>query len=173
MCSKLALCIAISMLGMSFIASAVIPIIVKVAVGKQTATFYQSTLKQKQKTALEFTSIDMKITNRAFISLVIFVQALDRAELAVNLELVHSPNPKRGDDLVQNGDVLLSMRTLEKGYTPKGMFKSTPLISAKNNLKGIYGLKSNHALMKVKAVEDLRKFSAVIGRGWQPDIKLL
>jgi len=173
MTSKITLCFTILMLVQSFIASAAMPITVQVAVNKKTAGDYQSTLKQTQKKAVELTAIDIKSTGRGAISLIIFVQALDKAGFAVNFEFVISPNSKRHDALVQSGAVLLAMRTLAQGYTPKDTLKSSPLLDSEHSLRGIYGLKSNHALMKIKTLEELRKFSAITQHTWESDIKFL
>ncbi len=164
---------AIIMFGLPSITSASTPIIVKVAVNEYAAKYYQSQLKQKHKKAVEFTAIDIKSMGRDVISLIIFVQALDRAGLAVNFEFVSSPNPQRNGALVQSGAVLLSMRTFAEGYTPKDTLKSSPLLDSEHSLRGVFGLKSNHALMKVKTLEELREFSAVTNHAWKNEIKFL
>lgn len=173
MFSKLTLSCAGSLLGISVMASAAIPIIVKVAVNKEAAAYYQSVLKQTQKQAVELSPNDIKNTRRGFISLVMFIQALDKVGLAAKFEFVISPNAKRSVALVQSGAALFTTRTLVHGYTPKNTLKSSALIGSGGLLRGIFGLKSNHALMKVKTLDELKRFSAVTNVSWQTEIKFL
>jgi len=173
MLRKLTIYLVSSMLSISVIASTGIPITVPVALTEAKEMNYQKILLQKRKKAVDFTAIDMKHVGRNVISLIIFVQALDRAGLAVNFEFVTGPNERRNSALVQSGDVLLSMRTLEENHTLKGTLKSSPLLDSEHLLQGIYGLKSNHALMNVKTLEELRKFSAVTNHQWKNQIKFL
>lgn len=149
------------MLCLSFIVSGATPITVKVAVHENLARFYHSTLKQKQKQAVELNPSDMKNTRIGFVSLVLFIQALDKAGLAAKFEFINSPNSKRSERLVQTGDALFTMTTLSKGETPKDTLQSSVLLGPEGLLKGIYGLKSNHALMKVKTLAELKKFNGM------------
>ncbi|MGJ8691848.1 MAG: hypothetical protein ACSHW0_05160 [Thalassotalea sp.] len=160
------------MLGISFNVAANVPITVKVAFHKDV-NFYPQNILKKQKKAVEFTAADMKYLSRNVISLIIFVQALDRAGLTVNFEFIPSSNPERSLALVQSGAALLSIKTLSEDHTPVNTLKSSPLLDSAHSLSGIYGLKSNHALMKVKSVQELKKFSAVIHHAWPSELKFL
>ncbi len=173
MFNKLTLFLSISMLGMSYIVSAAKPITVKIAVKQNLADKYQNFLAKKQKQAFELTYMDMKDIHRGIIRLVIFEQALHKVGLKAKIEFVTSPNAQRSQYMVQTGQVLLSMKLFTDDSTPKGILKSSALIGYKDRIRGIHGLKSNHALMNVKTLEDLKNFSAVTTITRESDFKLL
>ncbi len=162
-----------SFLCLSFIASAAPPITVKVAVTQRLTNLYQSVLKQDKKTIIEFTVMDLKETTNGFTSLVILKQALNKVGLTTKFEFVISPTYKRSLLLVQSGDALLTLSTLREGYTPPETLKSSVLIGSQDMVRGIYGLKSNHALMKVQTLGELKKLSAVTNLAWGGDINAL
>ncbi len=171
--SKVTLFFVSSMLSISFIASAEIPITVTVAVKTNLIDKYQHFLEEKQKQAIELTYMDMTDMSRGIIKLVILEQALHKAGLAATIELVASPNAQRSQYMVQTGQVLLSTRLLIDDLTPKDTLKSSALLGYKDLRRGIYGLKSNHALMEVKTLEELKNFSAVTVTTRESDVKLL
>ena len=171
--SKVTLFFVCSMLSISFIASAEIPITVTVAVKTNLIDKYQHFLEEKQKQAIELTYMDMTDMSRGIIKLVILEQALHKAGLAATIELVASPNAQRSQYMVQTGQVLLSTRLLIDDLTPKDTLKSSALLGYKDLRRGIYGLKSNHALMEVKTLEELKNFSAVTVTTRESDVKLL
>ncbi len=158
---------------MSFMASAAPEKTIKIAATQRLADLYQSIIKQKQKQIIDFTSLNLKNTSKGFTSLVILKQALHKAGLATKVEFVISPTFKRSQLLVQSGAALITLATLREGYEPSGTLKSSPLIESQDMARGIYGLKSNHALMKVKTLDELKKLSAVTNIAWGGDIKAL
>jgi len=170
---KIIFFIASCLFCMPSIASDAPPITVKVAVNESLTKNYWGFLEKKQKPAIEFTSMDMVNTNRGFISLVVLEQALHKAGLSVNIELVVSPNPKRSQRLLQSADALISFKHTATNSAPEGLLTSSVLIDSKDILRGIYGLKSNHLLMKAKTLDDLKKLSAVTNLAWKDEVKFL
>ncbi len=158
---------------MSFIVKASPNKTITIAVTQRLANLYQKIIEQKQKPIIEFTDTDLIDTTKGFASLVILKQALHNAGLVTSIEFVISPTYKRNQLLVQSGDALLTLSTLREDYTPSGLLKSSVLISSRDMARGIYGLKSNHTLMKVKTIDELKNFSAATNKTWGGDIKAL
>ena len=165
--------ITISMFSISVGVSAALPIIVKVAVKQDLVKKYQNFLEKKQKQAIELTHMDMSDASKGIIRLVILEQALHKAGLVAKIELVSSPNAKRSQLMVQSGEVLVSTKLTIDNSTPKDILKSSELPDYNNLIRGVYGLKSNHALMNVKTLEGLRNFSAVTTAYRDSDINTL
>lgn len=122
---------------------------------------------------LKISPEDLKDAKRGIISLIVLEQALHKAEFPVKLKFVISPNVKRSHAMLRSGKAMLSMGVFEKDFTPKGTFKSSVLINQEEQIRGIFGLKSNKALMAVKTAEELTKFSAVTHSAWFSDRKTL
>jgi len=169
-CSLLLLC---SLFCTSFITPAAPQTTIKIAVTQRLADFYQSALKKEQKQVINFTEQNLIDTTKGFVSLVILQQALHKGGLSSNVEFIISPNLNRSQLLVQSGDALLTLTTIQENYTLPNTFKSSPLIHSKDMVRGIYGLKSNHALMKVKALDELKKFTATTNSAWREDLTSL
>ncbi len=169
-CSLLFLC---SLFCTSFITPAAPLTTIKIAVTQRLADFYQSALKKEQKQVINFTELNLIDTTKGFVSLVILQQALHKGGLSANIEFVISPNANRSQLLVQSGDALLTQTTLKENHTLPETLKSSALIHSKDMVRGIYGLKSNHSLMKVKTLDELKKFTATTNSAWREDLASL
>jgi hypothetical protein len=156
----------VSLLCMPFMAHTAPNKTIKIAVTQRLANLYQSIIEREQKQIITFTDVDLKNTTKGFVSLVILKQALHKAGLATKFEFVISPNYKRSQLLVQSGDALFTLATLLEDHTPPDTLKSSILINSQDMARGIYGLKSNHKLMNVKSLDELKKMSAVTNIAW-------
>ena len=170
---KISLLFACSMLCISFITSATSPITVKVAASKEMIAEYQKMLALKNNQAIALTPKELKGKTIAAITLVILKQALHYGGLLANFDYVLSPNQERSHALVHSGDALLAMLAIKNDSTTEYTLKSSPLGSLPVIYRGVFGLKSNHALMKVQTLEELKKFSAVTDASWDTSIALL
>jgi len=146
---------------------------IQIAVTQRLANLYQSAIEHNQKNITDFNELDLKNKTKGFASLIILKQALHQAGLATTFEFVISPTYKRSQLLVQKGIALLTLSTLLENYTPPGTFKSSVLIGSNDMARGIYGLKSNHALFKIKTLDELKKLTAVTNIAWGGDIEKL
>ena len=171
--TKIILFFACWLICIPSIASDSTPITVTFALKENLGVSYQNFLKKKQKKAIEITHMDMEDVSRGIIRLVILEQALFKAGLAAKIVFLNSPNAKRSQVLVQSGEALISTRLLIDELSPKGILKSSALVGYEDLKRGIYGLKSNNILMKVKTLEELKKLSAVTLSTKKSDIKAL
>ena len=154
--NKLILLLSASLFCISSMASEVTPITVKVALGQYVVDRYHEFLDMNQKQAIDLTHLSITDPHdEGPIRLVILEQALHKGGLAVNIDFIITRNTQRGAVMVQSGEALISFAGA------KDSFHSSVLPSIQDSIRGIFGLESNHALMKVKTLEELKKFSAV------------
>ncbi len=161
------------MIGISFLASTASPITVEVAASSEMINEYQHLLESVNNQAMELPTKALKNKNLDAITLVILKQALHHGGLLANFDYMLSPNHARSQKLVQSGNVLVAMVEIKDDSTPKHTLKTSSLGSSPIIYRGIFGLESNHALMKVKTLKELRKFSAVTEASWESSIDLL
>ena len=161
------------MLSISFLASATSPITVEISASSDMITEYQRLLDSVNNEVIALSPKALKNKSLKVITLVILKQALLHGGLLVNFDFMLSPNHARSQTLVQSGDVLVTMIEIKDDSTPKGTFKSSSLGTSPIIYRGIFGLESNHALMKVKKLKVLRNFSAVTELHWKRSIALL
>ena len=166
--NKIIMLLATPLFCISSMASELTPITLTVAVTQVVANRYHVFIEKNQKQAIDLTHLSITETNQEGpIRLVILQQAMHKAGLAVNIDFLISPNAKRSELMVQGGEALISMSW------PEDTFKSSALFNQQDRIRGIFGLESNHALMKVKTLEELRKFSAVARTARKNDVRIL
>ena len=161
------------MLGISFLASADSPITVEVAATSGMINEFKRLLESVNNEVIALPTKVLKDKDLPVITLVILKQALHHGGLLVKFDFMRSPNHARSQALVQSGDVLVAMVDIEDDSTPKDTLKSSSLGSSPIIYRGIFGLESNHALMKVKTLKELKKFTAVTNSSWDDTIALL
>ena len=146
---------------------------IKVAVNKNTPQLYSNILRQQPTTTIKVTDLKGQRLTPAVIQILIIKQALHYGGLTIDFEFVVAPNKKRAAALLTGGKVVISNFIGFLKSQPEAAHISSPVIESKALLKGIYGLATNTALMKVKSIDDLKLLKGVLVSSWLSDIATL
>jgi len=134
---------------------------------------YQAFVVQQQTPVEQRTKLTGKHLNHSIASLVIIKQALHHGGLDIVYDFVHAPNVKRAQWLLDKGLALMASNTPFSIRINESVFKSSAIIAPRSLIRGIYGLASNKALMKITSLKELQSFSAVTNSTWLVDIETL
>jgi len=142
--------------------------------GKDTLKNKYLTFKARQNEPVEqITQRTGKHISQDIVNLLIIEQALHYGGMDIDYEFVSAPNVKRAMWLVKKGIALIASNSPFSVTIDESVFKSSPILARHDFVKGIYGLASNKALMKVSSLKELQGFSAVTNANWQVDIETL
>jgi len=144
-----------------------------VAVPKNLSHQYIELFNQQQKSALNITDIDKSRLTPSMVQLIIIKQALLEGGLPVVFEFIKVPNEQRAGALLTNGDAVISTFIASEKSQPQVTYKSSTVLESGILKKGVYGLPSNEALMKIESMEDLKSLKGILVSSWNSDIETL
>ncbi len=147
--------------------------IVKITSAPVLEKQYKAFVARQAKPVEQRTKITGMHLNQAIASLVIIKQALHHGGLDIDYDFVHVPNVKRAQLMLAKGIALIASNTPFSIAIDESVFKSSAIIAHGGLIKGIYGLASNKALMKVTSLKELQSFSALTNSTWLVDIETL
>ena len=146
---------------------------IKVTISNNNLEIYQSFLSEKNKRAEDITDLKSEFGNRNVADLIIIKQALNSAGLPVEFDFYTTPNTARSINLVMDGSAVLVHQDIFSMAFNNKVFMSSPIVRRGEFIKGLYGLKTNEQLMRVKTLEDISKLSAVCSDKWRVDWRTL
>lgn len=113
---------------------------------------------------------------RPVIDLLLQLQALRAGGLDFDFELVRTLTYEQAKIAVIEGRAQLTAETIwdsEISEHPQALLKSETILRDGDFVKGVYGLPTNQALMKISSVEELRKHAGAVVSTWSLDVKTL
>ena len=146
---------------------------IKVVAVKGLAQQYNKIFLQKNVNVINITELGIKGTSLSLAHLVIMQQALYKGGLDIDFDFVISPNHKRSGALLSSGKAVISSFFSYAEAQPKDTYISSAVMAPRTLKKGIYGLASNKALMRVKSLDDLKPLKGVLVEAWKNDMKIL
>jgi hypothetical protein len=113
-------------------------------------------------------------SNKGTVELILLHQALKASEEEFEIKLIPTSNIRKERYLVASGVVHIAAQCLwYKNINKNDFFVSHPVLGKGEYEKGIYALRKNRAVFKIKTVEDLRKFKAIVLKNENPDLSTL
>jgi len=140
---------------------------IKVVAVKGLAQQYNKIFLQKNVNVINITELGIKGTSLSLAHLVIMQQALYKGGLDIDFDFVISPNHKRSGALLSSGKAVISSFFSYAEAQPKDTYISSAVMAPRTLRKGIYGLASNKALMRVKSLDDLKPLKSVLVKAWE------
>lgn len=146
---------------------------VEVAIPTKAKESYQLFIKNHGIPAEQIETVTPSKQSRSIACLIIIKKALLAGGLAIKYKFIESPSAARTHLLIKNGDAVISPSIVFRTDELNEVYLSSPLFQSQLLYKGLFGLKSNRKLMKVRDAKDLHSLTAVIDKSWKQDIALL